>query len=236
MELINVFTLLAAGMVAYTPQPQSYGSLKEQSKRINRLASPDAITSELASREYVDALASHWGLVDPSFDELKIELARLEFASLQNSRATISEENVARSFNLLMTELRAPERMRLTRMQVHTFRRNLLLINEGTFVYPNMFARRGDGTIDDNCRPVEALFLIFLLQYGPNFEASQSLTASRPGKEAASLSRGTLVGSRPRESRYASATDYYSQRHKVSEFAELLDRTLKEVLSGDRTC
>jgi hypothetical protein len=231
MRSIMLLSLLITAMMGYRPEGKNYRAMQAAAQRINQLASPDSILSEADSRSYVDALSSQWGVDGPSFEAFKERVARAEFLAVRDPNARVSEDSVASGFNLLMKELGSPRGMRLTKDQVHNFRRNFFAMAAGLSMYNNMFARRvEDGNLDDHCRPVEALYLMFLLQFGPNMEASNA-GANLPRREKTRVSvRATFAAPSTRESEYSAAVDRYFRKHSESEFAEALDRMLDNLL------
>jgi hypothetical protein len=152
--------------------------------RINELAAPANITSEESAESYVSVLASQWQMGGSTYADVRRRLARAELAAIQDSRRRVSADLVAEAFNRLMVEFGAPDSMHISACRVRRFRYNYAQPPARAFIYPNMFARADDGALSPDCRPVEALFLLYILQYGPNPEAAHGdMISNNPGEK-----------------------------------------------------
>jgi hypothetical protein len=151
---------------------------------INKLADSANIISEESAESYVSALASQWQMSGSTYADVRQRLARAELAAIQDSRRRVSADLVAEVFNRLMVEFGAPQSMHISGSEVRRFRYNYAQLPARAFIYPNMFARADDGTLSPDCRPVEALFLLYILQYGPNPEAAHGdMISNNPGEK-----------------------------------------------------
>jgi hypothetical protein len=201
------------------------------SERINHLASPSSIRSKESALLYVNTFADAWGADDQSFRYLRERIASAELLSVQDPGVRIPEDRIAKAFNTLMNELGAAQEMRITGKEVQHFRSNFFRIANA---YPNMLARRADGSLDDRCRPVEALYLIFLLQFGPNLEASRSSLTVSAQQKGPSVTRVTLRAATTREKQYSAAVDQYFRTHSVPTFNQTLNQILDELLGSSQ--
>jgi hypothetical protein len=197
--------------------------------RINELAAPANITSEESAESYVSVLASQWQMGGSTYADVKQRLARAELAAIQDSRRRVSADLVAEAFNRLMLELGAPESMHISGSEVRRFRYNYAQLPARAFIYPNMFARAADGTLSPDCRPVEALFLLYILQYGPNPEAAQGdMSSNNPGRRISSQHPQAMLAS-GRETEYRTALDTYFRSHSIAHFLAAADHILTSI-------
>lgn len=119
------------------------------------------ITSKADAEAYVNALLEKFRLdesVMPNLDEFKQRLVRAEFSSVQDQGKRIAEGKVADAFNGLMDEWQTPDWTRVSSAELHAFRVTMSL-----GLYPRSVTRLPDGSVSGFCRPVEALYLIYLL-------------------------------------------------------------------------
>jgi hypothetical protein len=200
-------------------------------ERIILLASPDSIRSQNEAFRYVEAVCDAWGLSEPWLRPLQGRVAQAELVSIQDPQARVSVENIANIFNELMREVGAPKGMRINGAEVERFRRNFLRVAKGSY-FPSMVARLDDGSVDMRCRPVESVYLIFLLQYGPNIEASKNEVTSTLGDKFTSHAMPRLRSASAREMKYSAARESYFRRHSDRAIATTLGRLLDNLFES----
>lgn len=131
-------------------------------RRIDELGEEARIQSEHDAEAYIGAFLEKFKLdeVEPRVVGVwKTRLARAELDALRHPEKRIPEEAVAETFNQLMDRWRAPASTRISVEELHVLR---TAISVG--LYPRSMPRSSDGKISPNCRPAEALYLIYLLQ------------------------------------------------------------------------
>ena len=131
-------------------------------RRIDELGAEARIQSETDAEAYVGAFLQKFKLdeVQPQVIGVwKARLARAEFDAVRHPEKRISEKAVAETFNQLMERWNVPTWTRISVEELHLLR---TAISIG--LYPRSMPRSSDGKISGNCRPVEALYLIYLLQ------------------------------------------------------------------------
>jgi hypothetical protein len=137
-------------------------SLSFTDRRIDELGAEARIQSETDAEAYVGAFLQKFKLdeVQPEVIGVwKARLARAEFDAVRHPEKRISEKVVAETFNQLMERWNAPTWTRISVEELHVFR---TAISIGLF--PRSMPRSSGGKISRNCRPAEALYLIYLLQ------------------------------------------------------------------------
>ena len=159
--------------------------------RIDQLAPEEKIRTEADARSLVQELAWSLGVDGPEIaalfgrqiDAMKTLFARAEYAAVHDGRR-IPEEKVAAAWNALMDEAGTPNWTRLTAAEVHFERDALATIStpQNTYRNPNfhpaLFSRMPDGSLNPNCRPTEAVYVLWMLQQSPtNFAAIHKAAA-----------------------------------------------------------
>jgi len=131
-------------------------------RKIDDLGAEGRIQSEDDARSYVQALSDRLGLEKKGLQQLsdfKLRLAHAEYVSLTNPSKRVPEPLVADAFNKLMDEWRMPTWTRVNSvLEIHAFRVVMSVI-----VNPKSASRLPDQNIATTCRPVEAVYLIWLL-------------------------------------------------------------------------
>src|ERR1700675_3156688 len=165
---------MAAQNQAHSPQKQlldrdhfKEGALMNEfplsviDRKIDALGDEHRIRSEEDATAYVEALIEKFHIDDnslPGLAEFKSKLVRAEFSAVLHPENRIPENVVGKIFNQLMDELRMPSWTRVSPQEVHAFRATRSLA-----LYPKSVTRLPDGNLPQNCRPVEALYLLYLL-------------------------------------------------------------------------
>ncbi len=131
-------------------------------RQIDELGAADHIRTEADARAYVDALMKRWdpNETNPHLAEFEERVARAEFAAVRNPEKRIPESQVTKTFNRLMDEWQMPGWAHISVAELHAFR-----ITAASAVYPRSIARLPDGRIALDCRPTEALFLLYMLDF-----------------------------------------------------------------------
>ncbi len=129
---------------------------------INRLSSKSTIHSVQDAEAYIDALLEKYKLDDakvPGLSALKPRVARAEYAAVLDPTKEVSEALVADVFNKMMNEWVTPLWTRISVEELHAFR-----VFNGTFLYPAAVSRSASGDVSRSCRPVEAIYTLYLLE------------------------------------------------------------------------
>ena len=130
-------------------------------RNIDELGAETRIRSEEDARAYVDALFEKFRIDEkqlPGLAEFKSRLVQAEFSAVLQAETRIPESLVTQVFNQFMDEWQMPAWTRVSIREVHAFRVNMSLA-----LYPHSVSRLPDGNLPRQCRPVEALYLIYLL-------------------------------------------------------------------------
>ena len=141
--------------------PMSDFPLSAIDRKIDALGAENRIHSEEDVRAYVDALLEKFQLEEnrlPGLPEFRSRLMNSEFSAVLHSENRIPESLVRQVFNEFMDEWQMPAWTRVSIGEVHAFRVTMSLA-----LYPNSVSRLPDGNLPRDCRPVEALYLIYLL-------------------------------------------------------------------------
>lgn len=141
--------------------PDNQMPLSPVDRRIDSLGTAANIHSPDDVEAYIDALLGKYE-VDadsiPGLPPLVHRLATAEYASLADPSKRIPETRIADAFNQLMNEWGEPPWTRISTEDLHTYRR----IKAATLM-PYSVSRARDGAVSESCRPVEALYMIYLL-------------------------------------------------------------------------
>ena len=158
--------LCAVGLqVAQDPTPER---LLREAREVNDLALAERIKTLEDARRFVNAVAVHTRMGPPADPALYEAAALAELRSLQDKAPLVSDERLARAFNRLMDELKAPQEMRINSAELHNYRDAMSTLTEvRPWVYPNAIARDNTAKVRSGSRPVEALLTMFLLQQVP---------------------------------------------------------------------
>jgi hypothetical protein len=143
-------------------------------RRIDLLGAESNIHSTADAETYIGAILAKYRFdvtAIPGLRSLEDRLAAAEFAAITNPTKRIGETQVAEAFNQIMDEWGTEQWTRISVEDLHIYRR----IKAAT-LNPYSVSRAVDGSVSERCRPVEALYIIFLL----------------------SIERGTQSGPKPR--------------------------------------
>jgi hypothetical protein len=135
--------------------------------KIDELGTESHIRSERDAAAYIDALLEKYEVDEarlPGLAPLKARLARAEYATIQDPSKRIAERAVAEAFNKIMDRWHPQTGIRVSIEEFHAARVAMSLM-----VYPNSVSRASNGHVADSCRPVEALYLIYLLESSRSF-------------------------------------------------------------------
>jgi hypothetical protein len=130
-------------------------------REIDQLGVEGRIKSEEDARSYIAALLAKYQVDEakvPRLNDLASRLAKAEYAAVREPRDRIHERALVATFNSLMERMGAPGWTRVSNDEFHAFR----LVWSLNF-YPNWVSRPPDGNLPKTCRPVEALYLVYLL-------------------------------------------------------------------------
>lgn len=133
-------------------------------RKIDELGVEQRIQSEADAALYVQALIDRVGFEKkglPQLSEFKAHLAHAEYLSVENPARRVPEALVANAFNELMGEWATPAWTHINNVsELHAFRVVMSVIAN-----PRSVSRLPDGTVATTCRPVEAVYLLWLLDY-----------------------------------------------------------------------
>ena len=163
----QAFVLL--GLLAGTVYGSSDSSLKARKfplqpidRRIDDLGEESRLHSEDDVREYVGILLSKFELDEARsrfLRPLKDRLIQAEYSAVTHREKRIPESAVVAAFNTLMDSWDAPSTTRISGEEFQLFRTSMSVV-----LLPRSIERSVDGIPTPVCRPVEALYLIYLLQ------------------------------------------------------------------------
>jgi len=198
--------------------------ISPKDQRVDQLGSESRIRSEADAEAYIDALLENFPQVEhlvPSLSRMKKRLGRAEYAAVRDTSKAVPEAVVAEAFNRIMDRWGTPLWARVSPDEVHVFR-----VLFSPMRYPHAVSRLPSGQVAKHCRPVEALYLIYLLDSSPRALVGirQMLEANRwPGEEAFMAQRKSahyLLGPMTapsvefeREREYVEARARYFQEH-----------------------
>lgn len=202
-------------------------------KNIDQLGEPGHMTSEANAEAYVNALLEKFRLdesVVPKLGEFKQRLVRAEFSSVHDPEKRIAEGKVADAFNGLMDEWQTPDWTRVSAAELHAFRVTMSL-----GLYPRSVTRLEDGTVSGSCRPVEAVYLIYLLHanMGVSPELHDAIKAGRwfekdqqilPAKGTVRLGMARNAFDARRLHEYRAALNAYLSTHPEYQFRNLVEK------------
>lgn len=196
--------------------------LSEADRSIDELGAK--VQSEADARLFFEAVIRKFQLEEKrltGLTEFNSRVARAEHLALQNPERRIPQSRVAYAFNRLMDEWNAPGWTRVSPEEFEKARNVLSFL-----YYPKISERTQARALEPNCRPIEAVYLILLLQSRPGIlkqireqEASGAFSPS-PGE------RKQLRQLSPAESDFRGKSEYLAARSKY--FSE----TSKEELEG----
>lgn len=131
-------------------------------RRIDELGLEDRIRSDADAEAYVGALIDKFGLDKEWFSKLsvfRLRLAHEEYLAISDSSKRVSEASVRVAFNSLMDEWNTPAWTRISSVdELHVFRIVMSLVAN-----PGSVSRLPDGSVASTCRPVEAVYLMSML-------------------------------------------------------------------------
>src|SRR6266478_9556491 len=227
---------IASGVSAAERERSMMGSdypLSPIDKNIDRLGEPSHMTSEADAEAYVNALLEKFRLDESvmlEMGEFKRRLVRAEFSSVQDPEKRIAEGKVADVFNGLMDEWQTPDWTRVSPAELHAFRVTMSL-----GLYPKSVTRLPDGSVSAFCRPVEALYLIYLLHanMGVSAELHDAIKAGRwterdqhilPAQGSVRLGTANIAVDARRLHEYRAALNTYLAAHPNHQFQTLVDK------------
>jgi hypothetical protein len=155
---------------------ESNMGILDRHRKLDAAASADHIKSETDALRYVNVLSGLYQFkeIEPQrLDSMKKKLAAAEWEAVSHQAAWITEMQVAAAFNKLVERYGHPE-FKIGEREVHSERMRL------SALYPHMFGRKPDGSIEPLCRPVEAVYVLFLLDFQAQF-ADDTRPTRTPG-------------------------------------------------------
>jgi hypothetical protein len=144
---------------------------------------------------YVDALLEKFQLDEnklPGLIDFRSRLINSEFSAVLHTENRIPESFVGQVFNELMDKWQMPAWTRVSVPEVHAFRVTMSLA-----LYPNSVSRLPDGNLPPDCRPVEALYLIYLLNANmgvPSGLRDSVRSGRRPAEDPRTLPPQGVIG------------------------------------------
>jgi hypothetical protein len=206
-------------------------------RKIDELGVEGRIQSEDDANSYVQALVDRLGFEKkglPQLSEFKAHLAHAEYMSVANPSKRVPEALVAEAFNDLMGEWGAPSWTRINSVyELHAFRVVMSLI-----MNPKSVSRLPGGNVSTTCRPVEAVYLLWLLDYQMGIPpalreklADPGWLASLPQNFAAkppAMRQADALGSDDSKRRleYLSSRSKYFAQYSIEEAATRIARIL----------
>ncbi len=231
--LILVFTLLILSNPSIGVKMPDF-PLSPIDRKIDALGAEENIRSEEDAASYVDALLEKFQLDETQLLGLsgfRSALVHVEFTALLRPQTRIPEPLVGQVFNELMDQWQMPSWSRVSPEELHAFRATMSLA-----LYPKSVSRSADGMLAPTCRPVEALYLIYLLHsnMGVRPELRELVRAGRwPKADPQALpSQGWLglhqsrktPGEVQRYLEYKTALDTYVTAHPGSKLHNLVEK------------
>lgn len=141
--------------------PDNQMPLSPVDRHIDLLGAESNIHSPADAETYINAILAKYHIDATSVSglaPLEHRLAVAEYASLTDPSKRIPEARIVDAFNRLMDDWGAEPWTRIAVADFHRFHR----IKAGILI-PYSVSRNSDGVVADSCRPVEALYLLFLL-------------------------------------------------------------------------
>ena len=167
-------------------------------RRIDALGAESKVRSEDDARAYVDALLEKFQVDErrlPGVMQFRTNLVHAELSAVLHPENRIPEALVGQIFNELMDELGMPIWTRITPEELHAYRVTMSLA-----LYPGSVSRLPDGNLARTCRPVEALYLLYLLHanMGVPPELREAIRSGRyPTNDARALPPVGVYGLQP---------------------------------------
>jgi len=130
-------------------------------RQIDFLGAESNIQSNSDAQVYIDAILAKYHINTasvPGLAPLMHRLAKAEYSALGDPSKRIPESLLTSTFNGLMDEWGEEPWTRITVEDFHGFHR----LKAGTLI-PYSVSRNADGSVADSCRPVEAVYLLYLL-------------------------------------------------------------------------
>ncbi len=159
---VSLAIIIIAGSFTFGAKIVADFPLSTIDKKIDELGTESRIHSEGDAEAYIDALLEKYKIDDtrlPGLPRFKARLIRAEYAGVRDSSKRIDERVVAEAFNKIMDRWGTPVWTRISIKEFHAVR-----VLMSSMLYPHAAPRSSDGHVADRCRPVEALYLIYLLE------------------------------------------------------------------------
>ncbi|MGH7867664.1 MAG: hypothetical protein ACREP9_08560 [Candidatus Dormibacteraceae bacterium] len=204
--------------------------------KINSLGARSNIHSARDAEAYIDALLQKHRFDDPKLpglSEVKARVARAEYSAVEDPSREIPEHVIAEAFNRMMDEWSAPPWTRISEKELHAFRALKALV-----LYPAVVSRSHGGDLSPTSRPVEALYVLYLLQAGGGVPAELREKVKEGGWPDLLSSRQATIQSQKlqlitpnpekarRQREYFAARDAHFQSHPILDPVEEVNRLL----------
>jgi hypothetical protein len=185
------------------------------SKKVQTRQDANAVATEL-----VELLPKLNEAGSPQVAQLRTRLADAEYSFTVRQMPSVTEANIALAFNLIASRFSAPSEVRVSQSDVRNFRKAILLIT------PAAISTTSNGEVGPSCRPFEALYILFLLDFnGGAPKGLRHLSDSRiPRSQMTGLDKQSE--SMGRRSENELADKYFLARHRFGTSA-----TGSEILS-----
>jgi len=203
-------------------------------RTIDDLGAEHAIGSEESAKTYIDALLAKFRIDDEQVRDLtkfRSRLAHAEYNAVRNRKKRIPEVVVTQAFNRLMDAWSAPIQTRISTDELHAFR-----ILTSVALTPKSTSRSSHGSVSPVCRPVEALYLIYLLQSqgGVEPELREAVKSGRTadnlfGQSQTPVSAGLRLSPAQGRGAYFRARANYFAQHPSLDIPTEIDRLLNQL-------
>jgi hypothetical protein len=141
--------------------PANQLPLSPVDRRIDLLGVATNIHSEADAVTYIDAILAKGNINAtsvPGLPPLVHRLAVSEYAAISDPSKLIPEARITDTFNQLMDEWGEQSWTHVSVEDFHRFHR----FKAGSLI-PYSVSRNADGTVADTCRPVEAVYLLYMM-------------------------------------------------------------------------
>jgi hypothetical protein len=214
--------------------PANQLPLSPKDREIDLLGAQSNIHEPSDASNYIEAIFAKYNVDSasvPGIEPVIHRLAVAEYGAISDSSKRISEAVLADTFNRMMDEWGTAKWTRITVEDFHRFHR----IKAAT-VIPYSVSRNADGTAADTCRPVEAIYLLYMLSVERGMQFGQKISPLAEdfakGPMFVDQSKSKLVPFRGdaeanrHEAEYLKARNAWLESHFTPDPAQELDNLL----------
>ena len=229
----------------YERHRQAASRTNELAERIQSEADANSLVSEIAAM-FSKELPPPWRA-----SGINQRIANAEYQTVHDHAKLVSEQRIVNVWNQYVREIGAPDDAVVTAAEIHNLRDAEFTVakhlwargSQTIWTVPNIYALGTDGKVDDGCRAIEAIRVIYDLDRFQNLRAARDrirrgVVASEEAKHVSADTTqrpkgSVLLVAQPDENPIRPAETRYVQEHGSAVYGQVLKRLFDELFPAE---